>query len=371
MELTNSGILSLGVTPSAWYSTDGYVTLQVGNASLFGRNSPNSELYLGTNVFANSSGNPIYITSDFASRYEQNDGAHKWQIAPSGTAGNAITFTQAMTLTSGGNLLVGTTTDAGYKLDVNGTGRFSQNLTIGAATATTNVKLIFNGVASKAAGIEFHQSGTPQWYIGNGIASEDNNFELYNSNGTMAMKIIKSTNAINFIGAIKIANFTSNGLVGTDSSGNLGVVNNTYTEIATGTITYSMNSGAPWGINNSFPATIRDYNDDGMVGSAGVATSSNLSRGVTFDLGSAKAVRRIVERGYPTKNLDTITVQYSTDNSNWVTIHTYRHVYGNTQKDMEFNPTGAISARYWRWLIDGWTEREVQNYYTYEAIIYT
>ncbi len=117
------------------------------------------------------------------------------------TGNTYTTVTPKMTITSGGNLLVGTTTDAGFKLDVNGTGRFTQNVTIGAATAATNVKLIFNGVASKAAGIEFHQSGTPQWYIGNGIASEDNNFELYNSNGTMAMKIIKSTNAINFIGA--------------------------------------------------------------------------------------------------------------------------------------------------------------------------
>ena len=39
---------------------------------------------------------------------------HKWFTAPSGTAGNAISFTQAMTLTSGGSLLVGTTTDSGY-----------------------------------------------------------------------------------------------------------------------------------------------------------------------------------------------------------------------------------------------------------------
>jgi hypothetical protein len=38
---------------------------------------------------------------------------------------------------------------------------------------------------------------------------------------------------------------------------------------------------------------------------------------------------------------------------------------------MEFNPTGAIAARYWRWFIDSWTTREVQNYYTYESIIYT
>lgn len=36
-----------------------------------------------------------------------------------------------MRLTSGGNLLIGTTTNSGYKLDVNGTGRFSSDLTGG------------------------------------------------------------------------------------------------------------------------------------------------------------------------------------------------------------------------------------------------
>ena len=93
-------------------------------------------------------------------------------------------------------------------ISVNGAATFSstglfqgETLTIGSAVAATNVKLFLNGVASKAAGIEFRQSGVSQWFIGNGIASEDNNFELYNSNGTMAMKIIKSTNAIAFIGA--------------------------------------------------------------------------------------------------------------------------------------------------------------------------
>jgi hypothetical protein len=39
-------------------------------------------------------------------------GLHKWFNAPSGTAGNAITFTQAMTLDASGNLLVGTTANA-------------------------------------------------------------------------------------------------------------------------------------------------------------------------------------------------------------------------------------------------------------------
>jgi hypothetical protein len=54
-----------------------------------------------------------------------------------------------MLITSGGNVLIGTETDAGFKLDVNGTGRFSGNLdargdvTIGARTADTDSKLEF------------------------------------------------------------------------------------------------------------------------------------------------------------------------------------------------------------------------------------
>jgi hypothetical protein len=203
-------------------------------------------------------------------------------------------------------------------------------------------------------------AGDLRFYVSNGLQNITGTYLF----GTEAMRI-------NSDGVVRITNLTSNGLVGTDSSGNLRIVNSEYTEIATGTITYSMNSGSPWGINNSFPGTIRNYEDEGMAGSAGVATSSNLGRGVTFDLGSAKAVRKIVERGYSTKNLNQIIAQYSTDNSNWTDIYVYNHVYGNTQKDMEFNPTGAISARYWRWFIHSWTEREVQNYYTYESIIYT
>ena len=42
----------------------------------------------------------------------------------------------ALNPTNGGNVLIGTTTDAGYKLDVNGTSRFSGNLTIAGSTST-------------------------------------------------------------------------------------------------------------------------------------------------------------------------------------------------------------------------------------------
>jgi hypothetical protein len=58
-----------------------------------------------------------------------------------------------MTLTSGGNLLVGTTTDAGFKLDVNGTGRFS-------GSGTTTGLTIENSSGSPQNYINFSAGGT-------------------------------------------------------------------------------------------------------------------------------------------------------------------------------------------------------------------
>jgi len=103
MRITSTGTVGIGVTPSVWYSSNGYVALQVGNASLFGRNSTNSELYLSANSFDNASGNATYITSTFATRYNQNVGEHRWYSAPSGTAGNTFSFTERMKISADGN----------------------------------------------------------------------------------------------------------------------------------------------------------------------------------------------------------------------------------------------------------------------------
>jgi len=106
MRLTASGNLGLGTTPSAW--TSSWKALQTPGLSL---SSPNtSSFYLGQNWFQGSGGN-TYINSAPASLYAQINGAHSWSIAPSGTAGNPITFTQAMTLHASGGLSLGNTTD--------------------------------------------------------------------------------------------------------------------------------------------------------------------------------------------------------------------------------------------------------------------
>jgi hypothetical protein len=117
MTLDSSGNLGLGVTPSAWNSA--YKALDIGNSLGIIGSGSSADLYF--NAFINSSSNFIYKQTATASAYSLANGQHRWYNAPSGTAGNAISFTQAMTLDASGNLGIGTTTIA-YRLDVRTSG---------------------------------------------------------------------------------------------------------------------------------------------------------------------------------------------------------------------------------------------------------
>ncbi len=68
-------------------------------------------------------------------------GDMRWYTAASQTVaiGSAITLTERMRLTNGGNLLVGTTTDAGYKLDVAGTLGSTGNASLARTGGVLNV----------------------------------------------------------------------------------------------------------------------------------------------------------------------------------------------------------------------------------------
>jgi hypothetical protein len=103
-----SGNLGLGVTPSAWNAS--YKALQVGQTGSFSNSTANT--IIADNRFLNTSGSDIYLTTASASAYQLSSGGHRWYTAPSGTAGNAITFTQAMTLDASGQLLIKATSNS-------------------------------------------------------------------------------------------------------------------------------------------------------------------------------------------------------------------------------------------------------------------
>jgi len=110
------GNLGLGVTPSAWGSTNGGAfQFGSGYSSLY---SYSNAVTIGSNVYYNA-GNKYFASGVGSSAYQQLGGVHYWLNAPSGTAGNAITFTQAMTLDNSGRLGLGTTSP-GATFDVKG-----------------------------------------------------------------------------------------------------------------------------------------------------------------------------------------------------------------------------------------------------------
>jgi hypothetical protein len=109
MRLDSSGNLGLGVTPSAWETANSVRALQLngGNVSSFS----NAYIWVGQNWYRDSASAERYVNTAAATKYQQAFGAHQWYNAASGTAGNTISFTQAMTLTAAGVLCVGVTSN--------------------------------------------------------------------------------------------------------------------------------------------------------------------------------------------------------------------------------------------------------------------
>jgi len=103
--LNESGNLGLGSTPSAWGNNFRAFSI---NRSYVAAYASDDGIFVGTNAFNNNT-TWTYITNDYASRYDQQSGQHKWFTAASGTAGGVISFSQRMTLDTTGNLGIGTT----------------------------------------------------------------------------------------------------------------------------------------------------------------------------------------------------------------------------------------------------------------------
>jgi hypothetical protein len=72
---------------------------------------------MGNNAYYNGS-SWIYNVTAPSAKYDQVNSEHSWYTAPSGTAGNAISFTQAMTLFANGDLAVGATSSNNSRLRV-------------------------------------------------------------------------------------------------------------------------------------------------------------------------------------------------------------------------------------------------------------
>jgi hypothetical protein len=152
-----SGNMGLGVTPSAWAGVvPRALQFQYGCSIAAQSNAYN--LHFLRNAYFDSGWK--YLNTAPAARFALNDdaglGGFAWFTAPSGTAGNTISFTQAMTLDADGDLGIGTSSP-GYKFDVNGNFRFA-NFAGGSTCGffgcvdTGSITLNFGGTTTPAKG---------------------------------------------------------------------------------------------------------------------------------------------------------------------------------------------------------------------------
>lgn len=160
MILDTSGNLGLGVTPSAWVSN--FKAFQVGTGGTFYGDYNNTTSYFGNNAYFNGT-NWKYVSSSYAlyAYQDRSAGKHVWATAASGTAGNNITWTEAMTLDASGNWLLGTT-NIGYtrRMGVTGSGDVAMIQTTGGSTALP-LELWNTATSGDNRFIFFYTEGTP------------------------------------------------------------------------------------------------------------------------------------------------------------------------------------------------------------------
>jgi hypothetical protein len=204
MRLDSAGNMGLGVTPSAWGSGS-YKVFQAGIASFVGGST--GAYLIQDNAYSDNTGSTWkYINSSYAaSQYYAAAGAHVWRTAASGTAGNTISFTQAMTLDASGNLGIGETSPLS-RLDVRAPagelGRFAITnsgvgyLLVGGGSSTTEgLRLSYDNSDGSStinnffnAALKFSTNNTVRATI-----DSSGNFNATTSNATSSHKLSKGS----------------------------------------------------------------------------------------------------------------------------------------------------------------------------------
>ena len=192
LRIDNLGNVGIGVVPEAWQSS--YDVLQIGSGGSLAASTTNeSRVFLQANTYINASNVTSYLSTDEASQYWQNGGTHIFNVAPSGTADAAVTWTTAMTIDNSGNLLVGTTDTAPYDNSANSTadnGIVAGAGLFAAARYQGSVGL-FNRTGNDGEILGFKRSGAAVGSIG--VAASN---RLYIGSGDAGLRFAADSNLI-------------------------------------------------------------------------------------------------------------------------------------------------------------------------------
>jgi hypothetical protein len=192
MRIDASGNLGLGNTPNSWGG--GYVAFQVSSSkhNLAATTAGSGNLALSFNAFFDTTDNrwEYIYTGDPATQYSTSSGQHRWFNAPSGTAGNAITFTQAMTLDASGNLGIGTTSPQA-RLGINATNQVVDSFGIASFNTTDSQAANLGGQITLGGVV----SGTTQTVFG-AIAGRKESSTSAEYKGYLQFSVINGTSVV-------------------------------------------------------------------------------------------------------------------------------------------------------------------------------
>jgi hypothetical protein len=326
LTLTGTGNLGLGVTPSAWGSR---VAMQISpKLALWG---DVNQSIISHNFYTD--GTDKFIGSGYASVYTQSNGSHIWLTSTtSGTAGAAITLTQAMTLTAAGELLVGTSTLGTstaisdlLTLGKSGSSSIAVNFTNGTATRwgfiyANSAKIVYGSFADVAFESGASSSEKMRIFSGGNVLIQtggtftDNGYKL-DVNGTgrfVGNLTVAKSDASNDI-LLKIqqtANYTAAGL---------GIIANNDGGAGYNFIYSATNGGTEhWRIGGLGSANTLAIQTGGTtrltIASTGAATFSSTCTATGFFESSDSRLKTLIQDNYQTKGIASITPKLYTKN---------------------------------------------------------
>ena len=276
----DAGNLGLGVTPSAWGS--GITVLEMPNSGFLAFASSSGNI--STNTYFDTAYK--YKATAAAARYGQAAGAHVWHNAPSGTAGNPITWTQAMTLDNNGDLGIGNTNPSNRLVvqtstagdGVRGYDSSDQFNIIGGASGTNN-RIQIRGASHPSTPniITMDTAGVERMRI--------------SSDGQQSSVIPGGTTLYNEYKCRAWVNFNGTGTVAIMASGNVSSI----TDNGTGNYTVNFTTAMPdanYGVcfgTTTYNATSSPLSGIGIEGAVATGPTSKLTSSVRIKTGDTNA----------------------------------------------------------------------------------